>query len=290
MASAAEDEAGSTLVGSAVLRMGDEAEDGRLEIEKDMTGTLLWGEFQGTQQNEGEEEGNWRTRGLRGCRPDENWTAFTGEEIEETDSQETHKTQCDGRWWCESSTKLCMREHPQNKNSIGHIFAHCFPQVSHPHIEEDIKPLETLLHDPGPEEHRQAPTRNACHHRSPNCLWGTRSNIAQDPDALYKWERSQIRSAYLSSLQIKPTDKIPPHRTRFSASSPAPKQRIQPHKMSTGLARDPELKLMKMASVTVHVTGFSPSHHLQSLFQHWSQPSGKTRLKVAYDFNRSLLV
>ncbi|KAG8550841.1 hypothetical protein GDO81_019618 [Engystomops pustulosus] len=82
----------------------------------------------------------------------------------------------------------------------------------------------------------------------------------------------------------------PPHRTKFSASSPAPKQRPQPHKLSTGSPRDPELKLMKVASVSVHVTGFSPSHHLQSLFQHWSQPSGKTRLKVAYEFNRSLLV
>ncbi|XP_068106877.1 uncharacterized protein [Hyperolius riggenbachi] len=222
----------------------------------------------------------------------ESWVAFkdTVSEESRTDDQETHITQCSGRWWCESSTTLCTREHSPNKSSVGHILEHCFPQISHPCVEEDIKPLESLLHNTGAEGHKQSYSRDACDHSSADCPWMVTPDHTQNPDVLYKWEGSQLRSAYLSSLHIKPNEKTLSQRTRFSSSSPAPKQRIQPHKMSTGLGREPELKLMKVASVSVHVTGFSPSHHLQSLFQHWSQPSGKTRLKVAYEFNRSLLV
>ncbi|CAI9597341.1 unnamed protein product [Staurois parvus] len=290
MASDAEDPVEvSAVADDSPLGIGDGDGDGRLETEEEVTRTegssVLWGEFQGTQQNDGEEEGDWFTRGLHAGQPDDSWVAFRDSEESHSDNQEGLLTQCGGRWWCESSTTLCTREHSPNKSSVGHIFEHCFPPISHPHTEEDIKPLESLLHDIGLQGHRQTNTRDTCDHRSADCPRGATPDHTQDPDMLYKWEGSQVRSAYLSSLNIKPNDKIPPNRTR---SSPAPKQRIQPHKMSTGLGR--ELKLMKVASVSVHVTGFSPSHHLQSLFQHWSQPSGKTRLKVAYDFNRSLLV
>ncbi|XP_040179098.1 uncharacterized protein LOC120913302 [Rana temporaria] len=282
MASDAEDPvAVSSVADDSLLGIGDVAGDGRLEEEE--TRTVLWGEFQGTQQNDGEEEGDCFTRGLHASHSDDSWVAFRDSEESHSDNQEGLLTQCGGRWWCESSTTLCTREHSPNKSSVGHIFEHCFPPISHPHTEEDITPLESLLHDIGLHGHRQTNTRDTCDHRSADCLWGATPDHTQDPDMLYKWEGSQLRSAYLSSLNIKPNDKIPPNKTR---SSPAPKQRIQPHKMSTGR----ELKLMKVASVSVHVTGFNPSHHLQSLFQHWSQPSGKTRLKVAYDFNRSLLV
>ncbi|CAJ0949932.1 unnamed protein product [Ranitomeya imitator] len=250
------------------------------------------------------------------------------------------------------------------QNSVEHVFENCFPPVSHPLVEEEIQPLESLLHDVDPPSHEQTRGRSIDYLQRSSC------EHTRDPDALYKWKGSLLHSGYLSCLHINPNDKRydahiaiyyvgcaiyyagcaiyyagcaiyyagwaicyagwaicyvgcaiyyggwaiyyagcaiyyvrwaiyyagcaiyygPPHRSKFSASSPVPKQRPQHHKMSTGLARDPELKLMKVASVSVHVTGFSPSHHLQSLFQHWSQPSGKTRLKVAYEFNRSLLV
>ncbi|XP_072285645.1 uncharacterized protein [Pyxicephalus adspersus] len=271
----------ASVMEESSLGIEDVAGNERLETEEEVTrtegSTVLWGEFQGTQPNDGEEEGEWFSRGLHECQPDDSWVAFTGVEDSHSNDEEGLLTQCGGRWWCESSTTLCTREHSPQKSSVGHIFEHCFPQISLPHTEEDIKPLESLLHDMGLQGHRQRHPRDTCDHRA--------ADHTQDPDMLYKWEGSQLRSSYLSSLHIKPNDKVPPNRTR---SSPAPKQRVQPHKMSTGLGR--ELKLMKVASVSVHVTGFSPSHHLQSLFQHWSQPSGKTRLKVAYDFNRSLLV
>ncbi|KAM5146367.1 uncharacterized protein ACMZJ9_013587 [Mantella aurantiaca] len=292
MASDAEDPVDSTAIGvteESPLGIEDVAGEGLLETEEEVTRTegspVLWGEFQGTQQNDGEEEGDWFTTGPHTCQLDDSWVAFTDSEESHSDNHEGILKQCGGRWWCESSTTLCTRENSPSKSSVEHIIEHCFPPILHPHTEEDIKPLESLLHDIGLQGHRQTHSRDTCDHRSADCLWGSTSDHMQDPDTLHKWEGSQLRSAYLSSLHIKPNDKIPPNRTR---SSPAPKQRIQPHKMSTGLGR--ELKLMKVASVSVHVTGFSPSHHLQSLFQHWSQPSGKTRLKVAYDFNCSLLV
>ncbi|XP_071980089.1 uncharacterized protein [Engystomops pustulosus] len=255
------------------------------EAEEDGTRTggssILWGEFQGTQQTEGDDGSEWYHRGPHRCRPDDTWVAFQDAEDENSQTDEEEKTtQHDGRWWREDSTTLCTREHSGDKINLGHIFESCFPPVSHPLVEEEILPLESLLHDEEPQTWR----------RSTDYLQRVTSRHTRDPDLLCKWEGSHLHSNYLSSLQINPNQKGPPHRTKFSASSPAPKQRPQPHKLSTGSPRDPELKLMKVASVSVHVTGFSPSHHLQSLFQHWSQPSGKTRLKVAYEFNRSLLV
>ncbi|KAM3912008.1 uncharacterized protein RB166_020478 [Leptodactylus fuscus] len=271
------------------LGMRDVIEEEDPETEVDWTRTegtpVLWGEFQGTQQTEGEDESDWYHKGLQRCRLDDTWVAFRDTEGEEpeTEDEEVHTTQHDGRWWCEDSTTLCTREHSIDKSSLD-IFENCFPPVSHPNVEEEIQPLESLLQNVEPQGHKQT------WRRSTHYLQRATSEHTRDPDLLYKWKGSQLHSNYLSSLHINPNDKAPPPRTKFSASSPVPKQRPQPHKLSTGLARDPELKLMKMASVSVHVTGFSPSHHLQTLFQHWSQPSGKTRLKVAYDFNRSLLV
>ncbi|XP_069798904.1 uncharacterized protein [Dendropsophus ebraccatus] len=276
-----------TTVGSPLRDMIEEKD---LETEVDWTRTegspVLWGEFQGTQQMEGEDENEWYHKGLHRCRPDDTWVAFRDAEGEEpqAEDQEGHAIQHNGRWWCEDSTTLSTRENSIDKSRLEHIFESCFPPVSHPLVEDDIQPLESLLHDVEPEGHKQTWRRSTDYLQSASC------EHTRDPDLLYKWEGSQLHSTYLSSLHINPNDKGPPHRTKFSASSPLPKQRPQPHKLSNGLARDPELKLMKVASVSVHVTGFSPSHHLQSLFHHWSQPSGKTRLKVAYEFNRSLLV
>ncbi|XP_075463084.1 uncharacterized protein LOC142498689 isoform X4 [Ascaphus truei] len=90
------------------------------------------------------------------------------------------------------------------------------------------------------------------HTRSAERLWGTVCDRRIYPELQGKWEGSRLHSSYLSTLHISPNGKV--------------------------------------AAVSVHVSGFSPSHHLQSLFQHWTHPNGKTRLKVAYDFNRSLLV
>ncbi|XP_075043142.1 uncharacterized protein LOC142102282 isoform X2 [Mixophyes fleayi] len=283
----------NTTAGSP-LAMGDMVGEGAQETEEEGVRNegcpVIWGEFQGTQQNEAEGESDWYKRGLHGCRPEDSWVAFREADSEEpeTDKQEMYVTQHGGRWWCEDSTTMCPTEDSIDKSSVGQIFDQCFPSVLHTPVEEDVQPLELLLRDDGSQGHKQI-WRRSCDDRSAGCLWGL-SDRTRDPDHLYKWEGSQLCTAYLSSLHIDPNGKIPPHRTKFPTSSPAPKQRLHPHKLSTGLGREPELKLTKVASVSVHVTGFSPSHHLQSLFQHWSQPNGKTRLKVAYDFNRSLLV
>ncbi|XP_056394810.1 uncharacterized protein LOC130290771 [Hyla sarda] len=290
MASSAQHQTHTGMVNTTMgSPLRDVIEEKDVEIEMDWTRTegppVLWGEFQGTQQTEGEDGNEWYHKGLHRCRPDDTWVAFRDAEGEsQTDDQEGQSIQHDGRWWCEDSTTLCTREHSIDKSNLEHIFESCFPPASHALVEEEIQPLESLLHDIEPEGHKQTWRRSA------DYLQRATSEHTRDPDLLYKWEGSQLHCTYLSCLHINPNDKGPPHRTKFSASSPVPKQRPQPHKLSTGLARDPELKLMKMASVSVHVTGFSPSHHLQSFFQHWSQPSGKTRLKVAYEFNRSLLV
>ncbi|XP_063791769.1 uncharacterized protein LOC134947842 isoform X2 [Pseudophryne corroboree] len=231
----------NTSVGSA-LETGAMVGEGVQETEemRNEGSLVLWGEFQGTQQNEAEGASDWHTSGLHGCGPEESWVAFRDGENEKADGQETHISQHGGRWWCEDSTELCTREKSIDKSSVGNIFEQCFPSVLHPHVEDDVQPLELPLHEDCSHGHTQIWRR-----------WGL-SHHTRDPDHLYKLEGSHLCSAYLSSLHIDPTDKV--------------------------------------ASVSVHVTGFSPSHHLQSLFQHWTQPNGKTRLKVAYDFNRSLLV
>ncbi|KAG9462500.1 hypothetical protein GDO78_013995, partial [Eleutherodactylus coqui] len=84
------------------------------------------------------------------------WVAFGDAEGEEsqTDDQKVHTIQHDGRWWCEDSTTLCT-EHSIDKNSLEHIFENCFPPVSHPVVEEEIQPLESLLHDIKPQGHKQ---------------------------------------------------------------------------------------------------------------------------------------
>ncbi|KAM4020193.1 uncharacterized protein ACNLHF_000708 [Anomaloglossus baeobatrachus] len=288
MASSAQHQVDAGIVHSAEgTRDMIEEKDQGVEVDSTRTegSTVLWGEFQGTEGDDGNE---WYHKGcLHRCRPEDTWVAFRDTEGEEPQSedQEGHTIQHNGRWWCEDSTRLCSREQSIDKSSLEHVFENCFPPVSHPLVEEEIQPLESLLlHDVQPQSDEQMRTRSIDYLQRSSC------ERTRDPDALYKWKGSLLHSSYLSCLPINPNDKGPPHRTRFSASPPVPKQRPQPHKLSTGLARDPELKLMKVASVSVHVTGFSPSHHLQSLFQHWSQPSGKTRLKVAYEFNRSLLV
>ncbi|XP_073405369.1 uncharacterized protein [Dendrobates tinctorius] len=291
MASSAQHQVEAGIVHAAAgspLGTRDMIEEKDKGVEADWTRTegspVIWGEFQGTEGDKGNE---WYHKGgLHRCRPEDTWVAFSDTESEEpqSDDREGHTIQHDGRWWCEDSTTLCPREQSTDKSSIEHVFENCFPPVSHPLVEEEIQPLESLLHDADPPSHKQTRGRSIDYLQRSSC------GHTRDPDALYKWKESLLHSSYLSCLHINPNDKGPPHRTKFSASPPVPKQRPQHHKMSTGLARDPELKLMKVASVSVHVTGFSPSHHLQSLFQHWSQPSGKTRLKVAYEFNRSLLV
>lgn len=76
MASSAQ-QADAEIVHSTVgspLGMRDMTEDKDLEIEVDWTRTegspVLWGEFQGTQQTEEEDENEWYHKGLHRCRPD----------------------------------------------------------------------------------------------------------------------------------------------------------------------------------------------------------------------------
>lgn len=73
MASDAEDPvAVSSVADDSLLGIGDVAGDGWLEEEETRTegSSVLWGEFQGTQQNDGEEEGDCFTRGLHASHSD----------------------------------------------------------------------------------------------------------------------------------------------------------------------------------------------------------------------------
>lgn len=45
------------------------------------------------------------------------------------------------------------------QSSLEHIFENCFPPMSHPLVEEEIQPLESLLHDVEPQGHKQTRRR-----------------------------------------------------------------------------------------------------------------------------------
>ncbi|CAH2314028.1 Hypothetical predicted protein [Pelobates cultripes] len=167
------------------------------------------------------------------------------------------------------------------QESLGWVFEDCFPSYSPPVIEDDIKPLEP------PQPASGDLTTSPSHSQSATCLWGAVCDRRTHPNRQCKWEGSKLHNSYLSSLHIDPNDKLPAHKNKFPVTSPALREKQPPHKLSMG--KEAELKLMKVASVSVHVSGFSPSHHLQSLFQHWTQPQGKPRLKVAYEFKHSLM-
>ncbi|XP_075463082.1 uncharacterized protein LOC142498689 isoform X3 [Ascaphus truei] len=177
----------------------------------------------------------------------------------------------------------CLALQSISETNLEKVFESCFPSFPLPEIQEDVKPLEQFFPELGSWE-------DQTHTRSAERLWGTVCDRRIYPELQGKWEGSRLHSSYLSTLHISPNGKLHPHKVKSVVVSPAPKEKLQPHKLSVVVGKEPELKLMKVAAVSVHVSGFSPSHHLQSLFQHWTHPNGKTRLKVAYDFNRSLLV
>ncbi|KAE8585646.1 hypothetical protein XENTR_v10021387 [Xenopus tropicalis] len=249
-----------------------------------------WGEFQGIWGRGKEMEKCWCESGLQGC-CDDRWTAFRDVNTDESQlvTELTEMSEHSGPWWCEDSTRPCERstKHSVKKSNLQRIFENCFPPFSQSVVEEDVTPLE--LYTSG-ESHTQ--------HRQVEQLWGTACSRWRQSDPSYKWEGSRLHSSYLSMLHIKPKNQegqsarcLPnPQKVKSLAASPSINEKIQAQKVSTVARREPELKLMKVASVSVHVSGFSPSHHLQSLFQHWTQPNGKARLTVAYNFNHSLLV
>ncbi|OCT66268.1 uncharacterized protein LOC121397788 [Xenopus laevis] len=239
----------------------------------------LWGEYQGIWGRGKEMEMCWCKGGLQGCCEDRWTTLRTTKESEVTQMSEHNE-----QWWCEESTRPYERstKHSTEKSSLQRIFENCFPPFAHPVVEEDITPLE--LHT-SVKSHSQ--------HRSVEQLWGTACRDGRQSEPCYKWEGSRLHSSYLSMLYIKPKNEevqsalcLPnPHKIKSLVSSPSPSEKMQVQKVRTVVRQEPDLKLMKVASVSVHVSGFSPSHHLQSLFQHWTQPNGKAKLTVAYNFN-----
>ncbi|XP_053330115.1 uncharacterized protein LOC128503945 [Spea bombifrons] len=236
-----------------------------------------WGEFQGTCCRGGD------SGKLQGWGGQDSWDAFSDADPEETDPRRTETS--NGQWWCEESTMLCAGPAPRpiDRAGLERLLENCFPSNPVPRVEDDIEPLEQSL-----AAHGQTPS--PARTRTVGCLLGTPRDRRTNPDLQRKWEGSALHKSYLSSLHIDPDDKVHPHRAKFPSGSPAPREKQPPHKVPGAGGKETELKLMKVASVSVHVSGFGPSHHLQSLFHHWTQPQGKTRLKLAYDFNRSLLV
>ncbi|KAM4696822.1 uncharacterized protein WCC33_015540 [Rhinophrynus dorsalis] len=267
-----------------VMGKGDAEEAPEIQAQGDGT-SVQWGEFQGTW-SPGQEMGNSTgNRGWQGCTSEANWVAFRDVDTEEMKEQ-TQTSPHNGRWWCEDSAVMCesATEHSIDKSSLQRVFEDCFPSITLPVVHEgDVRPLEAVFTDTGSGGESQMNTGSAEH------LWGTVCDRRKRSQLWCTWEGSKLHSSYLSSLPINPKDKVPSHKAKPPASSPVHKEKVTPRRLSAVVGKEPELKFMKVASVSVHVSGFSPSHHLQSLFQHWTQPS-KTRLRVAYDFNCSLLV
>ncbi|KAM8952293.1 uncharacterized protein RCH25_043090 [Pelodytes ibericus] len=260
-----------------ILR-GDVEAAGRMLTESSSDGTTVqWGEFQGTGRRGREGAQNV----LQEWWAEDSWEAFRDCDNEETDTHGTPMSQHDGQWWCEDSTVLCTgpTHQPIDTSRLDQVFESCFPSHSLPVIEDYIKPLNPLLCIAGGHS-------NSPHTRLGSCFLGA----ACDQQVQCKFEASRLHNSYLSSLHIDPHDKITPHKAKFLTTSPALKEKQQSHRMGASVTKEAELKLMKVASVSVHVSGFSPCHHLQSLFQHWSPAQGKPRLKLAYELKRSLLV
>nr|XP_033813040.1 uncharacterized protein LOC117366068 isoform X2 [Geotrypetes seraphini] len=199
--------------------------------------------------------------------------------------QRRHSTQ--GPWWLGSVGKdeqLEASESVNSHNNMEGLFQKCFPIPSfissRPYFKGEDQTLEKLL-STGSHEN-QALTRQAIQFwRS---LWDSTSTVkvgSSQPGL-------QFLQAYHTSLDINPidTDHAEP-----VVDVPSKAQKKDKSIVLSSVSRcDQELKLSKGAGIFVHMNGFSPSHHLQALFQQWTQSSGKKKLKLAYEFNRSLLV
>ncbi|KAG8448775.1 hypothetical protein GDO86_015731 [Hymenochirus boettgeri] len=279
----------------SVLGNRDMEEAGEINImEEDKENETQWGEFHGMFVKGEEIQRCWCANGLPEC-PEDRWIAFREFNEEESDlqSEQVKRAGQDGQWWCEDSKRVYERitDHSIEKNSLQTVFLTCFPSLSNPVIEEDIPPLNL-------EDCVKTHTPASLSNRSMEQLWDTVSSHCKQQKSWYKSEGTRLHRFYLSSLYInRKHEELQPagslihsNKTKVLANSPAPKGHLQPHKERTVVRKEPDLKLLKVASVSVHVSGFGRSHHLQSLFQHWNQPNGKARLTVAYDFNRSLLV
>ncbi|OCT68015.1 uncharacterized protein LOC108698616 [Xenopus laevis] len=281
-----------TVTDMEVSLSGDtgEAEEIQTKENKEDESSEQWGEYQGTWGRGIEIETCWCKSGLHGCCEDR-WTTFIDVNTKESElvTELTQMPKQNERWWCEDNTRPCERstKHSTDKSSLQRIFENCFPPFAHPVVEEKPTPLEL-------------PTSGKSHtqNRSVEQLWDTACSRGRQCDQYYKWEGSKLQSSYLSMLHIKPKNVevqsarclTNTHKVKSIVTSPVPSEKIQSQKVSTVVRQEPDLKLMKVASVSVHVSGFSPSHHLQSLFQHWTQPKGKARLTVDYNFNPSVLV
>lgn len=241
--------------------------------------------------------------------PGAGWRAFTDED-EDTLRCHSLRNRCSeaeshdpgptaspdkGQWWFGDGAEQRLKasctvqrsssQYKDSQSSLRNIFENCFPPEPLTVLKEDVQPLEVLLSS-------QAKTRGSDPHlRQAACLFKSLMDRKHTFNLRTKWAESYSQKAYMEVLQIDQTSKIHPAKPKPFVDSPKNAKKIEGRKLlvaSTGY--DKELKLTKVTDTSIPVNGFSPSHHLQTFFQHWMQSSGKKKLKMAYDFNRSLLV
>ncbi|XP_069500589.1 aftiphilin-like isoform X2 [Ambystoma mexicanum] len=235
--------------------------------------------------------------------PGDGWRAFADEE--DTSRGPTPTNACakahsrspdKGQWWFGDHTgqqrpKASFTEQSKSTQHkvlqipLSRIFESCFPPQSLTASQEEVQPLEGLL----------CSQANTCagvpHMRQAAHLFESLIDRKHAFDLRIKWSGSHSQKACLASLHIDPTRTKIPTRPKPLVDSPIIAKKMEGRKLlvsSSGYDR--ELKLTKVTDASVPVNGFSPSHHLQSFLQQWMQSSGKKKLKMAYDFNRSLLV
>ncbi|XP_029427697.1 uncharacterized protein LOC115073425 [Rhinatrema bivittatum] len=277
--------------------------------------TLQWGDFLasgdqtpldgGHRDGAKEASGGVRLRSYDWSSAD-SWRAFSDEEDGTShgpsvrgdygdpvrSGQETDRSQGEGPWWLDSireDERLEMSESASSHSNVEGLFLKCFPGPSLADSRtcpsEEVQTLEKLLSTVAGNPENQGHTRQAVHLWQ--SLWISRSTLTLG----YGWPGSQFLQVYLTSLDIDPTDTVHPVHASPTVDLPITgKKGKDPNVLSTVSRCEQELKLSKGAGIFVHMNGFSPSQHLQALFQQWTQSSGKKKLKLAYEFNRSLLV
>ncbi|KAJ1108267.1 hypothetical protein NDU88_005647 [Pleurodeles waltl] len=200
-----------------------------------------------------------------------------------------------GQWWFGDGAEQQLKasctvqrsssQHKDSQSSLRNIFESCFPTEPLPVLQEEIQPLDVIL----------SSQANTCgsdpHLRQATFLFKSLMDRKHTFNLRTKWSESYSQKAFMEVLHIDQTSKIHPAKPKPFVDSPNNAKKIEGRKLlvaSTGY--DKELKLTKVTDTSIPVNGFSPSHHLQTFFQQWMQSSGKKKLKMAYDFNRSLLV
>ncbi|XP_030074981.1 uncharacterized protein LOC115480442 [Microcaecilia unicolor] len=205
--------------------------------------------------------------------------------------QGRHMSQGKGPWWLDSISKdeqLEASESVSSHNNVEGLFQKCFPIPSfissRPYFTGEDQTLEKLLSSEA-GSHENQESRQAIHFwRS---IWDSRSTFKLGCSR----PGLKFLQAYLTSLNIDPIDTDHAVHANPAVDFPSTEQKRDNAIVLSSVSRcEQELKLSKGAGIFVHLNGFRPSHHLQALFQQWTQSTGKKKLKLAYEFNRSLLV